>query len=69
MQRPRRRPRTPDHQLDLFLASPVPTPSPAPGWSVLPDQARHAVIRLMTRLLIAHASGAVPMPGSDGDER
>jgi hypothetical protein len=27
------------------------------------------VTRLMTRLLIAHASGAVPMPGSDGDER
>ncbi len=69
--RPRRRPRTQDHQADLFLSSPPPTPSSVPGWSTLPDQTRHAVTELMTRLLIAHASGAAPEPepGSDRDER
>ena len=71
MHRPRRRPRTQDHQPDLFLSSPPPTPSSVPGWSTLPDQTRHAVTELMTRLLIAHASGAAPAPGpgSDRDER
>ena len=68
MQLPRRRSRTPDHQLDLFLARPFPGPSTAPGWSALPAQARQAVTRLVTCLLIAHA-GAGPKPGSDGDER
>ena len=33
--------------------------------ATLPDQARHAVTALMTRLLIAHAGGPVPEPGSD----
>lgn len=71
MHRPRRRPRTQDHQPDLFLSSPPPTPSSVPGWSTLPDQTRQAVIGLMTRLLIAHASGAGPGPGpgSGRDER
>jgi hypothetical protein len=68
MHRPDRRPRTPDRQLDLFLPSPPPAPAPAPGWSTLPEQTQHAVTGLMTRLLIAHASGAAPEPGSDGDE-
>lgn len=70
MHRPRHRPRTSDRQLDFFLQASLPLPpSPAPGWSTLPDQTRHAVTGLMTRLLIAHAGGAAPKPGSDGDER
>ena len=69
MQRLRRRPRTPDCQPDFFLASPSQTPGSLPRWSALPDQTRHAVTGLMTRLLIAHATGAAREPGSDADER
>ena len=69
MHRPYRRPRTLDRQLDLFAGSPPPTPGSAPGWSALPEQTRHAVTGLMTRLLIAHADGETHEPGSDADER
>lgn len=71
MHRPSRRHRTLDRQLDLDLFPPpqASVSIPAPGWSALPDQTRQAVTGLMTRLLIAHAGGAVVEPGSDGDER
>ena len=69
MQHPRRRPRMPDHQLDFFLANALPTSSPVPGWNALPERTRQAVTRLVARLLMAHASGAGPQPGGDGDER
>jgi hypothetical protein len=42
---------------------------PAPGWSALPEQTRHALIGLMTRLLMAHANETAHEPGSDADER
>jgi hypothetical protein len=42
---------------------------PVPGWNDLPEQTRQAVTGLMSRLLVAHAGGAAPQPGSDGDER
>ena len=58
MQSPRRRPRTSDRQLDLFLAGAPPSPGSVAGWSALPERTRHAVIGLMTRLLIAHAGEA-----------
>ena len=69
MHRPHRRPRRPDHQLDLFQTSQASASISAPGWSALPDQTRQAVTGLMTRLLIAHAGGAATTPGGDGDER
>jgi hypothetical protein len=69
MHRPRRRPRRPDHQLDLFQTNQTSASNSAPGWSTLPDQTRQAVTGPMTRLLIAHAGGAASKPGSDGDER
>ena len=69
MHRHRRRARTPERQPELFSAPQPPVAGAAPGWSTLPDRARHAVTALMTRLLITHASGAVPEPGSDADER
>ena len=63
------RPRALDRQLDLFPPPQASTLIPAPGWSALPEQTRQAVTGLMTRLLVAHAGGAAPQPGSDGDER
>src|SRR5215211_647455 len=69
MHRHRRRARTPERQPELFSAPQPPVAGAAPGWSALPDQARHAVTALMTRLLITHASGTVPGPGSKADER
>ena len=69
MQHPRRRPRTPNRQLDLFLCNPPPTPGTTSGWNTLPDQTRQALTGLMTRLLVAPAGGAAPELGSDGDER
>jgi hypothetical protein len=69
MHRHRRRARTPERQPELFSAPQPPVAGAAPGWSTLPDPARHAVTALMTRLLITHASGTVPEPGSNADER
>ena len=73
MQHPRRRPRTPNRQLDLFVCNPPPTLGMAlgttPGWNTLPDQTRQALTGLMTRMLVAHAGDAAPESGSDGDER
>ena len=63
------RPRTPERQPDLFQTNQPPAPDMAPGWSALPDRTRHVLTGLMTRLLIAHASGAAPASGSDADER
>jgi hypothetical protein len=69
MHRPPQRPRALDRQLDLFPPPQASTLIPAPGWSALPEQTRQAVTGLMSRLLVAHAGGAAPRPGSDGDER
>jgi hypothetical protein len=44
-------------------------PGTTPGWNTLPDQTRQALTGLMTRMLVAHAGGAAPESGSDGDER
>ena len=69
MHRHRHRAQMPGRQPDLF-SEPQPLAAEAtPGWSTLPDQARHALTALMTRLLITHASGTVPEPGSSADER
>ena len=69
MHRHRHPAQMPERQPDLF-SEPQPLAAEAtPGWSALPDQARHAVTALMTHLLITHASGTVPEPGSSADER
>ena len=69
MHRHRRRARTPERQPELFSAPQPPVAGAAPGWSTLPDQARHAVTALMTRLLTARAVGAAPELEGDADER
>lgn len=69
MRRRHRRPQRPDHQPDLFRESPPQASGPAPGWSALPEQTRHTLIGLMTRLLMAHTNGTAHEPGSDADER
>jgi len=69
MHRPRYRPRSPDHQLDLFPSSQASTLLPVPGWNDLPEQTRQAGTGLISRLLVAHAGGTALQPGSDGDER
>ena len=69
MHRLSQRPRALDRQLDLFPPPQASTLIAAPGWSALPEQTRQAVTGLMSRLLVAHAGGAAPQPGSDGDER
>jgi len=63
----RRRPRLPRHQLDLWLASPLPELGGAPRWSALPDQTQRTLASLLTRLLMAHP-GAAASEG-DSDER
>ena len=63
------RPRNWERQPDLFPARQPPIAEAAPEWDGLPEQARHAVTALMTRLLTAHTGGAVPKAGGDADER
>ena len=69
MHRLSQRPRALDRQLDLFPPPQASTLLPVPGWSALPEQTRHTVTGLMSRLLVAHAGGAAPQSESDGDER
>jgi hypothetical protein len=69
MQRRSHRPRSRERQPDLFPARQPRVAEVAPGWDGLPEQARHAVTALMTRLLTAHTGGAVPKAGDDADER
>ena len=69
MHRHRRRARSPERQPDLFPARQPRVAEAAPRWDGLPEQARHAATALMTRLLTAHAGGAVPKAGDDADER
>ena len=52
----------PNRTLDLFAPSP-------PIWDHLPARARRRVVGLLARVLIAHARGDAPDPGSDTDER
>jgi hypothetical protein len=69
----RRRPRLPRHQLDLWLASPLPELGGAPRWSALPDQTQRTLTSLLTRLLMAHPGAADQELGEssegDSDER
>ena len=60
-------------QLDLCLVSQPPASGQQPRWSALPDQTRRTLSDLLTRLLIAHASGVRVQldeaPEVDSDER
>ena len=58
---------SPSPQLELFPEGTALPPS-APCWATLPEPTRRALTALMTRLLIAHASGAADELGG-GDER
>ena len=69
MHRRHHRPRRPERQPDLFPAARPPAAAAGPGWDGLPDQARHALAALMTRLLVTHADGAMPRARGDADER
>ena len=62
---PRRR--LPNPQLELFADGTALPPS-APCWTTLPEPTRRTLSALMTRLLIAHASGAAGEPGGGSDE-
>jgi hypothetical protein len=45
-------------QFDLFApASGADTEEVLPDWRTLPDQTRHTLISLLTRLILDHASG------------
>ena len=60
-----RRTISPNRPLDLFS-----TTSPTmPSWERLPARTRQAVTTLLARMLLAHARGPSPEPGSDTDER
>ena len=52
----------PNRTLDLFAPSPL-------IWDHLPERTRRWVVGLLARVLIAHARGEAPEPGSDTDER
>ena len=73
MQHPRRRPCRPPPQLDLGLTSPAAAPVFPPVWCILPEPTQRTLTSLLTRLLIAHARGVVPLlsaqPEDDADER
>lgn len=72
MQHLRRRSRLPLHQLDLWLASPLPELGGAPRWSTLPDQTQRTLAGLLTRLLMTHRNVTDQELGEpsegDGDE-
>ena len=45
-------------QFDLFAAASIDSAVEAlPDWRTLPDQTRHSLISLLTRLLLDHACG------------
>ena len=55
----------PNRPLELFSTT-APT---MPSWQRLPARTRQAVTTLLARMLLAHARGPSPQPGSDTDER
>src|SRR5689334_15361801 len=69
---PRQR-RRPYPQLELGPTSGPPTLATPPARDALPASARRTLRSLLTRLLVAHARGAVPhrdaRAGGDADER
>ena len=65
MQAHRRRAILPNRPLDLFSAT-APT---LPSWERLSARPRQIVTTLLARMLLAHARGPSPEPGSDTDER
>ncbi len=69
MQRPHRRPRTPERQPDLFTPSRWAASDMAPAWDALPDRTRQALTGLLARLFVAHAGGAASASGGDADKR
>lgn len=55
-------------QMDLFDSA-RPAAGGAPLWPELPEPARSALTELMARLILAHATTAVPLPAKeDGDD-
>ena len=64
MQAHDRRAIAPDRPLDLFSSS----PSTMPSWERLPARSRQVVTTLLVRVLLAHARGPSPEPGSGADE-
>ena len=65
MQTHRRRAILPNRPLDLFSTT-APT---LPSWERLPARTHQVVTTLLARMLLAHACGPSPQPGSDTDER
>ena len=65
MQAHRRRTIPPDRTLELFSTSPPSLPS----WEHLPARTRQVVTSLLVCVLVDHARGRSPEPGSDADER
>ena len=43
-----------NHQLDLFSPDRTTAPEDPPGWTALPQETRHTLTGLMTRLLADH---------------
>ena len=64
MQPHRRQAIPPVRPLDLFSTSPPTMPS----WEHLPARTRQVVTTLLVRVLLTHARGPNPEPGSNADE-
>ena len=65
MQAHHRRAIPPNRPLELFSSSPPTMPS----WEGLPARTRQVVTTLLVRVLLDHARGPSPEPGSDAGER
>jgi hypothetical protein len=62
----RSRPRRGPQQMDLFRPGPAGGGASAPAWLDLPTDAREALVRLMTQLILAHARTSVT-PSAAGE--
>ncbi len=68
-QRRRHWSQTPDRQFELFDPRPPSARCAMPGWGSLPQQTRHTLTGLITRLLVDHAGGETRNPRSAADDR
>ena len=66
--RTHRRTKDANHQLDLFSPDRTVEPENPPGWTALPQETRHTLTGLMTRLFADHGRCVQAIVGQEADD-